>query len=377
MSPLTSPSPVSRELIRLDARAQDKTDAIAQVAQMLVAAGCVAPGYEASMGRREALANTFLGHGVAIPHGLGEDRDLVRRDGIAVLQLPEGVEWNPGQVTRLVVGIAAQSDTHITLLRRLTRLIQDEATLQRLFTTHDASDIVNALASDVAVTVTHVPVADLAERFDWTIAYPSGLHARPATRWAESARGFTAPCAGARGRSGGRCQDVWWRCCSSGFARRCRECSAEGADAPALLAALRKVMNGLVRRGRRCPALLAALRKVMNGLVAQEKTDAERAALAEGGAGRGHGIRPKRRRRSSASAPAPGWPSARCMYWPARRPMLPIARPRSARAAHACRMHWVAPASSWPRCRTTPSAALAPRMQQSSRRRLRCLTTPT
>jgi len=120
---LTTPAPVNRELIRLDARALDKADAIAQVAQMLVAAGCVAPGYEASMGRREALANTFLGHGVAIPHGLGEDRHLVRRDGIAVLQFPQGVEWNPGQVTRLVVGIAAQSDTHITLLRRLTRLI--------------------------------------------------------------------------------------------------------------------------------------------------------------------------------------------------------------------------------------------------------------
>ncbi|MDW7603896.1 PTS sugar transporter subunit IIA, partial [Stenotrophomonas maltophilia] len=102
-------------------------------------------------GRREALANTFLGHGVAIPHGLGEDRHLVRRDGIAVLQLPEGVEWNPGQVTRLVVGIAAQSDTHITLLRRLTRLIQDDATLQRLFATTDASEIVNALAGDVAI----------------------------------------------------------------------------------------------------------------------------------------------------------------------------------------------------------------------------------
>lgn len=60
MSPLTSPSPVSRELIRLDARAQDKTNAIAQVAQMLVAAGCVAPGYEASMGRREAWLTTWL-----------------------------------------------------------------------------------------------------------------------------------------------------------------------------------------------------------------------------------------------------------------------------------------------------------------------------
>lgn len=257
LSPLTSPSPVSRELIRLDARAQDKTDAIAQVAQMLVAAGCVAPGYEASMGRREALANTFLGHGVAIPHGLGEDRHLVRRDGIAVLQLPEGVEWNPGQATRLVVGIAAQSDTHITLLRRLTRLIQDEAALQRLFTTPDASDIVNALASDVAVTAAHVPVADLAERFDWTIAYPSGLHARPATRWAETARGFTAR---AQVRAGDQV-----------------------ADAKSLVALLQLGLRegdavSVSAEGTDAHALLAALRKVMDGLVAQEKTDAERAA---------------------------------------------------------------------------------------------------
>ncbi|WP_234882601.1 PTS sugar transporter subunit IIA, partial [Xanthomonas perforans] len=44
------------------------------------------------MRRREGLANTFLGHGLAIPHGVGEDRHLVRRDGIAVLQLTDGVE---------------------------------------------------------------------------------------------------------------------------------------------------------------------------------------------------------------------------------------------------------------------------------------------
>ncbi|HGM7284659.1 TPA: phosphoenolpyruvate--protein phosphotransferase [Stenotrophomonas maltophilia] len=257
MQPLTSPAPVSRELIRLDARALDKADAITQVAQMLVAAGCVAPAYEASMGRREALANTFLGHGVAIPHGLGEDRHLVRRDGIAVLQFPEGVEWNPGQVTRLVVGIAAQSDTHITLLRRLTRLIQDDATLQRLFTTADASEIISALAGDVATTATNVPVTDLADRFDWTIAYPNGLHARPATRWAETARGFAAR---AQVRAGDQAADAKSLVALLQLGLRHGDAvsvSAEGADAP---------------------ALLAALRKVMDGLVAQERADAERAA---------------------------------------------------------------------------------------------------
>ncbi len=348
------PFPVSRELIRLDARAQDKTNAIAQVAQMLVAAGCVAPGYEASMGRREALANTFLGHGLAIPHGLGEDRHLVRRDGIAVLQLPEGVEWNPGQVTRLVVGIAAQSDTHITLLRRLTRLIQDEAALQRLFTTPDASEIVNALASDATVSVAHVPVTDLAERFDWTIAYPSGLHARPATRWAETAR-VSWPGPSARGRSGGRCQESGGAAAARASRRRCRTCFC---------------------RRRRCPALLAALRKTMDGLVAQEKADAERAAQRK-------------------TAPVAGWnpPEAQAaIVGIGASPGLAIGpvhvlasaqadvadRPAPlGEAARACRMHSAVPASSSPRCRTTPSAALAPRMRRSSGHRLRCLTTPT
>ncbi|MFT4247988.1 MAG: phosphoenolpyruvate--protein phosphotransferase, partial [Pseudomonas sp.] len=257
MSSLPSPEPVSRELVRLDAQARDKADAIAQVAQMLVAAGCVAPGYEASMGRREQLANTFLGHGVAIPHGLGEDRHLVRRDGIAVLQLPQGVEWNPGQSTRLVVGIAAQSDTHITLLRRLTRLIQDEATLQRLFTTVDAAEIIAALSGDAAPTQATAAARDLAEHFDWTIAYPSGLHARPATRWAETARGFSAR---VQVRAGDQAADAKSLVGLLQLGLRHGDAvsvSAEGADAA---------------------AALAALRKVMDGLVTQEKADAERAA---------------------------------------------------------------------------------------------------
>lgn len=101
--------PMAETLIRIDARATDKHDAIRQAGQLLVAAGCVMPGYEDSMIRREQVANTYLGSGVAIPHGTGEDKGLVRRDGIVVLQFVDGIEWNPGQIAHLVVGIAAGS----------------------------------------------------------------------------------------------------------------------------------------------------------------------------------------------------------------------------------------------------------------------------
>ncbi len=184
------PSPAIRaDLIRLAATATDKNDAIRQTGQLLVAAGCVGSGYEASMIAREGVANTYLGAGVAIPHGLGEDKGLVRADGIAVLQFVEGIEWNPGQVAHLVVGIAASSDSHIAILRRLTRLIQDEARLHQLASTDDPALIIAALQDEAAnVPVARLPAEDLDERVTWTVDYPTGLHARPAAAWSEAAK---------------------------------------------------------------------------------------------------------------------------------------------------------------------------------------------
>ena len=120
---------LSPELVRLAARPASKEAAIREAAQMLVAAGRIDPAYVELMMRREAVADTFLGHGVAIPHGMIEDRAMVRQIGLAILQAPDGVPWNEGQTVRLVVAIAAQSDAHIDILRRLTRLLQDEAAL--------------------------------------------------------------------------------------------------------------------------------------------------------------------------------------------------------------------------------------------------------
>jgi len=136
------------ELVRLGAAPSNKDTTIREAAQMLIAAGCVDAEYAASMLERERVADTFLGHGVVIPHGLGKHRHLVKRNGIAVLQIPRGVEWNPGQVAHLAVAIAAQSDEHITILRRLTRLIQHEGRLTQLFSTHVAQELVDALVED-------------------------------------------------------------------------------------------------------------------------------------------------------------------------------------------------------------------------------------
>ncbi|SFM47614.1 phosphoenolpyruvate--protein phosphotransferase [Methylobacterium pseudosasicola] len=186
-----TPNREPRLLVRMAAKPATKEAAIREAAQLLAASGCIEAAYGESMLRREAVANTYLGHGVVIPHGMVDDRHFVRESGLAVLQVPEGVFWHHGQVAYLVVAIAAQSDTHITVLRRLTRLIQDEARLERLRTTKREADLVAALTEDAATGVSG-PVTDLRQRFDWTVDYPAGLHARPAARWVEVAKACPA-----------------------------------------------------------------------------------------------------------------------------------------------------------------------------------------
>src|SRR3954468_1447819 len=109
--------------VRLGVRAGSKEEAIGHVSRALADAGFIEPAYGASMLARERVANTYLGKGIAIPHGLPKDRHYIHKTGIAVVQIPDGVEWVPGEHARVVVGIAAKSDEHIEVLGNLTDLL--------------------------------------------------------------------------------------------------------------------------------------------------------------------------------------------------------------------------------------------------------------
>jgi phosphocarrier protein FPr len=75
------------------AQAGNKEEAIRQVAAALVQAGNVADGYVNGMLAREQQTSTFLGNGIAIPHGTTDTRDQVLKTGVQVYQFPQGVLW--------------------------------------------------------------------------------------------------------------------------------------------------------------------------------------------------------------------------------------------------------------------------------------------
>lgn len=130
--------------IRVGLPAEPKEEAIRRAGELLVAGGYARPEYVDAMLRREELATTCLGMGLAIPHGTSDAKERVLRSGIVVLQYPDGVDFD-GEKAHLIVGIAGVGDEHLEILARLSASFEDEELLQRLMTATDPQVIYDAL----------------------------------------------------------------------------------------------------------------------------------------------------------------------------------------------------------------------------------------
>ncbi|OWR31299.1 PTS mannitol transporter subunit IICBA [Saccharibacillus sp. O23] len=134
-----------KENIRLGLPSVSKEEAIREAGRMLSAAGYVKPGYVDAMIEREGVASTYIGNGVAIPHGVGTAKNEIENSGIVVLQYPNGVEFEGG-TAYLVIGIAGARGEHLKILTKIAEAIEDESTVQRLAQTRSVDDVYNVLS---------------------------------------------------------------------------------------------------------------------------------------------------------------------------------------------------------------------------------------
>lgn len=111
--------------VRLGQAAADWEAAVRLVGGLLVADGAVESGYvDAMIERERSVAPTFVGEGVAIPHGTLASRDLIHRDVLCAVQFPAGVDWQGDRVV-LCIGIAARGDLHVPVLAQLAELLME------------------------------------------------------------------------------------------------------------------------------------------------------------------------------------------------------------------------------------------------------------
>lgn len=140
-------SPNSRAIlessaIRLGLRAEDKADALAQCGAVLTEIGAATAAYADAIHEREESVSTYVGEGVAIPHGTNASRAHIERAAIAFLQFPDGVDWG-GNTVYVCIPIASRSEEHVEILQSLAAVLMDPESAAAL---RDASSTDEVLA---------------------------------------------------------------------------------------------------------------------------------------------------------------------------------------------------------------------------------------
>src|SRR3712207_882053 len=130
--------------IFLGLEGSSKEDAIRLAGRKLVEAGCVEEAYIEAMLEREKVMTTYMGMGLAIPHGVNEAKKDIKESGIVILQYPEGVDFD-GEKAYLVVGIAGKGDEHLEILSNIAVALDDDV-IENLKKSTDVNDFINAFA---------------------------------------------------------------------------------------------------------------------------------------------------------------------------------------------------------------------------------------
>ncbi|HDL5698606.1 TPA: PTS mannitol transporter subunit IICBA [Mannheimia haemolytica] len=132
----------------LGLQANSKEEAIRFAGEQLVKAGFVQPSYVDAMFAREQMVSTYLGEGLAVPHGTSDAKDSVLKTGIVVCQYPNGVRFTDEEdgVAKLVVGIAAKGNDHIQILSAITNALDDEQAMKTLTQTNNVDEVLALLA---------------------------------------------------------------------------------------------------------------------------------------------------------------------------------------------------------------------------------------
>ena len=131
--------------IRLNQRPVSKEEAIRTAGELLVKQGCVGEAYVDAMIERERLVSTYMGMGLAIPHGTSEAKGSVKKTGIVLVQYPEGIDFGE-EKAQLVFGIAGIGDEHLDLLAKICEALEDEDVLEKMKTTDDVAWILQQLS---------------------------------------------------------------------------------------------------------------------------------------------------------------------------------------------------------------------------------------
>ncbi|SEN93728.1 PTS system D-mannitol-specific IIA component, Fru family [Peptostreptococcus russellii] len=107
---------ISNECTYFNLDSMQKMEAIKLAGEKLLENGFIEEAYIQSMLDKEKTDLTYIGNGIAIPHGLNDAKQYVKKSGIVLLHFPEGIDYDENKVF-LMIGIAGKDDDHLEILQ--------------------------------------------------------------------------------------------------------------------------------------------------------------------------------------------------------------------------------------------------------------------
>lgn len=122
-----------RENVIVGCEPDTKENIIRKVGQMLVDSGYVNQPYVDGMVEREKTFSTFMGNGLALPHGVEAVKNEIKSSGIAVMTFKNSVDWD-GEEVQVVIGISGVGEEHMDILASIAEKMLDDDTAEQVKT---------------------------------------------------------------------------------------------------------------------------------------------------------------------------------------------------------------------------------------------------
>lgn len=137
---------LSIEQIRIHPGGATQEEAMREAADILQGVGAVTDAYVDAMRDREQTVSTYMGNGLAIPHGTNETKDEILDSALSVVRYDGGVDWG-GEPVTFVIGIAGKGDEHLEILSQIALLFSEDDEVARLRAASTPAELYDLLAS--------------------------------------------------------------------------------------------------------------------------------------------------------------------------------------------------------------------------------------
>lgn len=138
--------------LKLSLKSTSKSEALKALGEDLENFGFVMSGYKDSLVEREITCSTYIGNGIAIPHGSHSSLNLICKNGVVIHHYPYGIDFENGEKVYILIGITIKNQNlRLDYIANIINSIEDEELIENLILSDCEEDFIKAFNGGIYV----------------------------------------------------------------------------------------------------------------------------------------------------------------------------------------------------------------------------------